>query len=213
MRSQPREPRDLAIAANNAWCIAFDNLSSVPDWLSDGLCRLSTGGGFATRTLYSDSDETILDATRPILLNGIDSVATRGDLLDRAILLTLPRLQNVKPERDFWRDFDSARPRILGALARRGGNGDPARRRDHARGSGTHGRRSAVGGCCGAGAALGDGPLYRRVRGQPGRREHHRARVIARGRPSSRTFLAGRLSWEGTATELLCSLDEQAGDR
>ena len=116
LRSQPREPRDLAIASNNAWALGFDNISRTSHWLSDGLCRLATGGGFSTRTLYSDSDETIFDAQRPILLNGIDSVATRGDLLDRSIMLTLPRLKHHREESEFWSDFDEARPRILGAL-------------------------------------------------------------------------------------------------
>ena len=38
------------IAANNGWVVALDNISYLPPWLSDALCRLSTGGGFATRT-------------------------------------------------------------------------------------------------------------------------------------------------------------------
>ena len=33
-------------------------------WLSDALCRLATGGGFATRELYSNEDEVIFDALR-----------------------------------------------------------------------------------------------------------------------------------------------------
>lgn len=51
LRSLPREDRDLFIAATNGYVIAFDNVSSLPDWLSDLLCRLATGGGFATREL------------------------------------------------------------------------------------------------------------------------------------------------------------------
>ena len=46
LRSPPKELRDLAIAAANGWVIALDNLSYLPQWLSDGLCVLSTGGGF-----------------------------------------------------------------------------------------------------------------------------------------------------------------------
>ncbi|MHC4064438.1 MAG: hypothetical protein ACYSUI_08045 [Planctomycetota bacterium] len=118
LRSEPREVRDLAIAASNAWLLAFDNLSHLQPWLSDGLCRLATGGGFATRELYSDSDEKLFDSMRPVLLNGIEELATRGDLLDRAIILTLPQILDTKrrPEAELWRDLDSARPRILGAL-------------------------------------------------------------------------------------------------
>lgn len=116
LRAQPREPRDLAIAANNARLVALDNMPTVTDWCSDALCRLATGGGFVVRALYTDAEECIFAATRPILANGIDSVATRGDLLDRAIVLQLPRLAEMRPERELWSEFERARPRILGAL-------------------------------------------------------------------------------------------------
>jgi len=71
LRSEPREPRDLMIAAEHGWVIALDNLSHLPAWLSDALCRLSTGGGFATRELYSDSDEIIFNSMRPVILTGM----------------------------------------------------------------------------------------------------------------------------------------------
>jgi hypothetical protein len=79
----PRDERDLMIAATNAWLVAFDNLSSLPPWLSDALCRLATDGGFSTRTLYTDSGETLFSAQRPVLINGIEQIATRADLLPR----------------------------------------------------------------------------------------------------------------------------------
>jgi hypothetical protein len=68
LRAVPREERDLMIAANNSWVISFDNLSGIPQWLSDALCRLSTGGGSATRELHTDNEEILFDATRPIIL-------------------------------------------------------------------------------------------------------------------------------------------------
>ena len=64
-RSAPRNEQDMIIAANNSWICAFDNLSKVPDWLSDALCRLSTGGGFGARTLYTNDEETIFAAKTP----------------------------------------------------------------------------------------------------------------------------------------------------
>ena len=118
LRSEPREPRDLAIAANNGWIISLDNLSHLPPWLSDCLCRLATGGGFATRELYSDAEEAIFNATRPVILNGIEEIATRGDLVDRSISSTLPVIPEDKrrPEAEVDAEFESARPYILGAL-------------------------------------------------------------------------------------------------
>jgi len=118
LRTTSREERDLIIAATNGWLIALDNLSHLPDWLSDALCRLATGSGFATRELYTDADETIFAAQRPIVLNGIEEVATRGDLLDRAITLYLPTIpeEQRKEEKVFWEEFEKTRPQIFGAL-------------------------------------------------------------------------------------------------
>ena len=118
VRSAPRDERDLFISANNSWVLAFDNLSRLHDRLSDAMCRLSTGGGFATRKLYSDDDELILNVTRPIILNGIDHIVERHDLQDRTIIIELcpiaPHLR--RPERELWARFESALPGILGAL-------------------------------------------------------------------------------------------------
>jgi hypothetical protein len=118
LRADYREPRDLMICANNGWFIALDNLSRIQDWLSDCLCRLSTGGGFSTRTLFQDDEETIFDAKRPVLLNCIDEVVTRSDLLDRCVILNLPRIDTQKriPEATLDRQFNAALPSILGGL-------------------------------------------------------------------------------------------------
>src|SRR5277367_2888089 len=119
LRGVPREVRDLTAAAKNSWIVCFDNLSHLPEELADAACRLATGGGFGGRELYSDHDEAIFDATRPIVFNAIpDLGAARPDFLDRAVVV---EFLDMKPEtrRDeaqFWREFEDARPRILGAL-------------------------------------------------------------------------------------------------
>jgi hypothetical protein len=118
LRSEPRDPRDLMIAAVNSRVVAYDNLSHLPPALSDALCRLSTGGGLSTRELFTDAEETILEAKRPVILTGIEELATRPDLLDRCILTYLPAIPEDKRrvESAILRDFDAAHPRILGAL-------------------------------------------------------------------------------------------------
>jgi hypothetical protein len=118
LRTTPRDERDLVIAATNGWLIALDNLSHLSDWLSDALCRLATGSGFATRELYTDAEEVIFAAQRPIVVNGIEEVATRGDLLDRALTLSLPTIPDDQrqDEKVFWGEFEQARPQIVGAL-------------------------------------------------------------------------------------------------
>src|SRR5262249_2448116 len=117
-RSLSREERELMIAANNGYLLAFDNLSDLPIWLSDALCRLASGGSFAVRQLYTDDEEVLFEAARPILLNGIEEVISRPDLGDRAIFLTLAPIGEAqrRPESELWRELEMARPRILGAL-------------------------------------------------------------------------------------------------
>src|ERR1700730_1732482 len=118
LRALSRENRDLFIAANNGHVLAFDNVSGLPDWISDTLCRLATGGGFAVRQHYSDQDEVLFDAARPVILNGIEEIVTRPDLADRAVFLTLQPMpeERRRPEAELWAAFEAERPRILGVL-------------------------------------------------------------------------------------------------
>jgi hypothetical protein len=87
-------------------------------WLSDALCRLASGGSFAVRQLYTDDDEVLFQAARALLVNGIEDIVSRADLADRGIFLTLTPIgeQHRRSETELWREFESARPRILGAL-------------------------------------------------------------------------------------------------
>jgi len=118
VKTLPREERELVIAAHNSHLIAFDNVSRISDWVSDALCRLATGGGQTLRQLYTDSDEVLFDLRRPIIVNGIEEVVIRPDLVDRSIFLTLERIPegSRKLEKALWRDFDNQRSSILGAL-------------------------------------------------------------------------------------------------
>jgi hypothetical protein len=116
LRALPREDRDLFIAASNGHVLAFDNVSGLPAWISDTLCRLATGGGFAVRQLYTDQDEVLFDASRPVILNGIEDIVTRPDLADRALFLTLEPIpeDRRRSEQELWTAFETERPRILG---------------------------------------------------------------------------------------------------
>jgi hypothetical protein len=118
LRSAPHDQRDLMISATNGWIPTFENLSSVPPWFSDALCRLSTGSGFSTRQLYTDSNEKILAAARPIILNGIHIGIENGDLFDRSLVMTAPPILDEArmTEADFWPRFEQDQPAILGAL-------------------------------------------------------------------------------------------------
>jgi putative DNA primase/helicase len=116
--TKPRNEHDAYIDAAANWIIAYDNLPTVPPWLSNVLCDIATGGGFRTRSLYTDRDQEIFKDKRPIILAGIGNVATRPDLLDRAAIVNLPRIDPKarKKEAVINGMLREAQPQILSAL-------------------------------------------------------------------------------------------------
>jgi len=133
LRALPREDRDLFIAVNNGHVLAFDNVSGLPAWISDTLCRLATGGGFAVRQLYTDQDEMLFDAVRPVILNGIEDIVTRPDLADRGLFQTLEPIpeERRRPEAELWTAFEAeGHVRQAGVDSRYSGNADRGRGSD-----------------------------------------------------------------------------------
>jgi hypothetical protein len=118
LRALPREAHELFIAANNGHLLAFDNVSGLSGWISDTLCRLATGGGFAVRQLYTDQDEVLFEAARPAILNGIEDMVGRPDLADRSIFLNLAAIPDEarRPAAELRDAFAAKQPYILGAL-------------------------------------------------------------------------------------------------
>jgi hypothetical protein len=115
-RSMPRSEEDLLVAAKSQHVLAFDNVSGLGEWLSDAICRLSTGGGAGKRKLYTDEDEVLFSGRRLVTLNGIEDVAIRPDLVDRAVMLALEPIAETRDEKELEREFVRAAPKILGAL-------------------------------------------------------------------------------------------------
>ena len=114
VRSLPRDERDLVIAAHNAWMLGLDNLSHLSEWMSDAICRVSTGGGFGTRLLYANNEEALFYVCRPVIMNGIEEIVVRGDLLSRSLLVEAPTIENYLTEKEVWQIFDRDRREMLG---------------------------------------------------------------------------------------------------
>jgi len=118
IRSLPRNEEDLVITAQKNKLLAFDNLSGLSNNMSDSLCKLATGGGFTTRKFFDNSEEVVFSTLRPIVLNGIDYIARRPDLADRAIIINLKPINNKdrKSEKELLEEIELIRPKVLGAL-------------------------------------------------------------------------------------------------
>jgi hypothetical protein len=118
LRSAPHKIEDLMVSARSSWTMAYDNVSKIGPTLSDAICRLATGGGLSKRQLYTDGDEYVIDVMRPVLITGIGAIAHRGDLLDRALLIECPVIdeESRMTEEAFWNAFAEVHARVLGAV-------------------------------------------------------------------------------------------------
>lgn len=117
LRQPPRDADGWTVAAAASWVVALDNLSGeIPGWLSDSLCRASTGDGSVKRALYTDSDVSVLAFRRCVIVNGVDIVIGRGDLAERAAVVALPRVTTRRPEHELAEAWATARPVIVAGL-------------------------------------------------------------------------------------------------
>jgi hypothetical protein len=112
----PRAIADLMITASNSHLLVFDNVRTLSVELSDALCQLATGGGSRTRTLYTNSEETLVHVTKPCILNGIDDVASQPDLVSRCILMELPTITVRRTEEDLNSKFAASIDAIFAGL-------------------------------------------------------------------------------------------------
>ena len=113
-----KSPADLAQVLDHNGVTCFDNLTGIPSWAADMLCRAVTGGAFSKRELYSDDSDILLTFKRPIIVTGINIPTHAPDLLDRLLLIELERIQpeNRIDEATFWSRFNAERPQLFGAL-------------------------------------------------------------------------------------------------
>lgn len=213
LRAEPGNARDLMVSASSSWCPAYDNLSHVPQWLSDALCRLSTGGGFATRALYTDAEEMIFDAMRPVILTGIAEVVTSADLLDRSLVLYLPTIGDTQrqPEREYWDAFTTAQPRIFGALL--DGVSSVLRERPYVKLRSLPRMADFAVTAIAAMPAFGEtGEAFLRAYGDNRCAADDLALEASVISAPLQNLVARHSAWQGTATELLELLAEFAGD-
>jgi len=107
---------DMRVIGVNNHVLAFDNLSGINPQFSDAICKIATGDNQAVRQLYTTNDEMTISIKKPCLMNGIDEIAKRGDLVSRSVKLPLRKIKTRKTEKKVWADFVTDTPSIFGAL-------------------------------------------------------------------------------------------------
>ncbi|MEV5675398.1 ATP-binding protein [Streptomyces sp. NPDC052179] len=117
-RSQPRDIKAWSAQAFNSWALCLDNISTIPPWLSDTLCKAVTGDGIVDRALYTDDDVVVLSFRRVLAMTTIDAGALAGDLAERLLMLDLQLIEEDRrrTEEELDGRFEEVRPAVLGAL-------------------------------------------------------------------------------------------------
>jgi hypothetical protein len=117
-RKPPRDEEGWIVGAAASWIVALDNLRTVPNWLSDLLCRAVTGEGDVRRRLFTNADLQTFAFRRVVILNGIDVGTLSGDLAERLLPITLERFgdDDRSEEAELAASLKSHRAIVLGAL-------------------------------------------------------------------------------------------------
>ena len=213
IRGGVRDLTEFAQAAAQNRILFFDNLSSIPYWLSDAFCRAVTGESWAKRKLYTDEESTLFKYRGVIGLAGINLVANRPDLLDRSLIIPLESIppHERREETEFWQAFEEARPKILGGLL--SVLADAMRIRHEI--TITHKPRMADFARYGAAAAkaMGRSPedfldAYDRNVG----RQNEAAIEASAVAQAILAFMQDTEAWQGTASELLDHMEKMAED-
>jgi hypothetical protein len=118
LRAPPRGEEDLVIAARHNRVLAWDNMGDMKPNMADMFCRLATGTACGKRRLWTNADEHLVAAERPVILNGISPLLVRGDLADRGIVISLPEIPDDarRPREEMQQAFAEVAPGVLAAL-------------------------------------------------------------------------------------------------
>ncbi|WP_286902679.1 DNA-primase RepB domain-containing protein [Vreelandella sedimenti] len=116
LRGVPKSAEDLFVAGGVNHFISIENVSHLPASLQDAMCVVATGGGFAKRKLYTDSEESVITLKRPIILNGICAAVTQQDLVSRTLTIELPVIESAQSKDKLENEFEANRASIFGGL-------------------------------------------------------------------------------------------------
>jgi hypothetical protein len=114
----PTSLAEMIQQLSHNYVVYYDNVSSLPQWISDVLCRAVTGSGFSKRMLYTDDDDLIYQFKRCVGFNGINIAATKPDVLERALILHLKRIPDNKRRKlaQLWKRYKMIKPQLLGFI-------------------------------------------------------------------------------------------------
>ena len=114
----PKKTEELIQQVSKYAVTYYDNLSRIPEWISNLLCRAVTGSGFSKRKLYTNNEDVIYSLMRAIGFNGINLAATKADLLSRGLIIQTEAIPkgNQRRMKTIWKEFERIKPELLGYI-------------------------------------------------------------------------------------------------
>lgn len=120
LRNQFKNGEALVIAAEHCHLIDINNCSKLTDAIQDILCTMLTGGVATARSLYSNKGQSAIHTHNPVVMNGIESIITRDDLLERSLIIHLDKVCEsdvaIVEEDQLVKEFNADLPRIMGGI-------------------------------------------------------------------------------------------------
>jgi hypothetical protein len=116
LRVEPKTTEDLLVAARNNHIVSLNNISHLSPARQDALCSISTGGGVGGRKFYTNSEESLFEIKRAVMINGIKTLATAPDLVDRTVRVELPKLVAYRKESEMWAEYEKDHGVIFGGF-------------------------------------------------------------------------------------------------
>ena len=103
----PKSEESVIVTARARQVIVYDNLTRIPQWLSDALCTLATGGGISERKKYTDADLFATSVRRSVILTGIQPTMHAQDLVSRIVEVSPPAMQRVITDEQYEAALDA----------------------------------------------------------------------------------------------------------
>jgi hypothetical protein len=109
---------DDQVKALAHYLVAYDNLGSVSEAVSDHLARVVTGDSAERRKLYTDDELAAVNYRRSGVFTAITLPPVQPDTLARLVPIACSYVPEElrRPEAELWQRWHDAHPRMLGAV-------------------------------------------------------------------------------------------------
>ncbi len=116
LKGPPKDEDNLVIEAYHNRIVMIDNENDLGKWLGNALCRLATGTGMSSRSLYTNRDQMAFKVARPALVTAHIVPSSQTDLIERSIIVNLERPTPYVTEKKLNLKFNEIGGKILGAI-------------------------------------------------------------------------------------------------